>query len=172
MKKLNLPQISFFAIIGLLLCFQAFAQEKKMASPPAQASGEINGAQITIDYHSPSVRERTIWGELVPFGKVWRAGANNATTFETDKDIKVEGAPLPAGKYSFFIIPGEKESVFIFNSVAKQWGAYDYDENQDVLRITVPSHSSETMQEQLEYQIVEDGFEIRWEYGKAKAHIE
>ncbi|MBD8489254.1 DUF2911 domain-containing protein [Echinicola sp. CAU 1574] len=170
MKTSMINKLSFLTVLSLLVCISVYAQEK--ASPAATASGEIDGATITINYSSPGVKGRQIWGDLVPFGKVWRAGANDATTFETDKDIKVEGETLPAGKYSFFIIPGEEESVFIFNSVAKQWGAYDYDESKDVLRVTVPSMESSTMEERLVYEVVEDGFEVRWEYGMAKANIE
>lgn len=132
MKKPNFTHCSFLLALALLISTATFAQEEKPKSPPATATGEINGATITIDYHAPSARGRVIWGDLVPFGEVWRAGANDATTFETDKDIQIEGETLPAGKYSFFIIPGETESVFIFNSVAKQWGAYDYEESKDV----------------------------------------
>ncbi|GGF48301.1 DUF2911 domain-containing protein [Echinicola rosea] len=172
MKKPTIARCSFLLVFALLLSAGAFAQDEKPKSPPATATGEVNGANITIKYHAPSVRGRAIWGDLVPFGEVWRAGANDATTFETDKDIKIEGKPLPAGKYSFFIIAGQTESVFIFNSVAKQWGAYDYDESKDVLRVTVPSQETSTMEEQLVYEVVEDGFEVRWEYGKGKAHIE
>ena len=107
----------------------------------------------------------------MPFGKVWRAGADNATTFTTSKDITIEGNKLPAGTYSFFIIPGEVESTFIFNKVAKQWGAYTYDEKEDILRVSVPSQQTSTLEERLVYEVKSDSFEIRWEYGKASAKI-
>ncbi|MBM3169489.1 MAG: DUF2911 domain-containing protein [Bacteroidetes bacterium] len=145
------------------------AQEK--ASPARTAEGVAAGSSITINYSSPAVKGRTIWGELVPFGKVWRAGADNATTFSTSKDITIEGQKLPAGTYSFFIIPGEVESTFIFNKVAKQWGAYTYDEKEDILRVSVPSQQSSTLEERLVYEVKSDSFEIRWEYGKASAKI-
>ncbi len=173
MKKLSVAKLMMSAIFGLFICMNVMAQEeKKMASPPASAEGEINGAKITIHYHSPSVKGREIYGELVPYGKVWRAGANDATTFETDKDLKIQGETLPAGKYSFFIIPGEEESVFIFNTVAKQWGAYDYDESKDALRVTVPVEKMDEMEEMLVYEITDDGFEIRWNHTKYKAMVE
>lgn len=172
MKTSMISKLSIFTILSFLLCISLYAQEAQKPSPPATAKGEINGADITINYHSPGVKGRVIWGDLVPFGKVWRAGANDATTFETSKDIKVEGKTLPAGKYSFFIIPGEEESVFIFNSVAKQWGHYDYDESKDVLRVNIPSEQTSTMEERLVYEVVEDGFEVRWEYGKGKVTIQ
>ncbi len=147
----------------------AFAQEK--ASPARTAEGTAAGSKITIKYSSPAVKGRVIWGDLVPLGQVWRAGADEATTFTTSKDITIEGQKLPAGTYSFFIIPGESQSTLIFNKVAKQWGAYTYDAKEDQLRVTVPSQQTSTMEERLVYEVKPDSFEIRWEYGKASAKI-
>src|SRR5882762_8720194 len=104
-------------VMALIGSTTLFAQ-----SPAATASGKVGGASISIAYSSPSVRGRKIWGELVPYGKAWRAGANAATTFTTDKDITVEGKSLKAGKYSFFAVPGEKEWELIFNSEIPGWG--------------------------------------------------
>lgn len=138
------------------------AQEKPM-SPPEKATGKIDGATIEINYGSPSVRGRKIWGELVPFNDVWRAGANEATTFETSKDITIEGSKLPAGKYSFFIIPNEKECVVIFNKDAKQWGAYKYDQKKDQLRVTVKPKKSKTNTEKLIYTINNNNVILSWD---------
>src|SRR5882757_2986428 len=83
----------------------AFSQTAKpRVSPPASVSGIVHRANLMINYSSPSVKGRTIWGGLVKYDSVWRAGANEATTFETDKNIKVAGKLLPKGKYSFFLI--------------------------------------------------------------------
>lgn len=147
----------------------AFAQEK--ASPARTAEGTAAGSKITIKYSSPAVKGRVIWGDLVPLGQIWRAGADEATTFTTSKDITIEGQKLPAGTYSFFIIPGESQSTLIFNKVAKQWGAYTYDAKEDQLRVNVPSQQTSTMEERLVYEVKSDSFEIRWEYGKASAKI-
>ena len=155
--------------LSIFFALAATAQEKP--SPAKTAEGEVSGAKITINYSSPAVKGRTIWGDLVPFGKVWRAGANDATTFTTSKDITIEGQKLPAGTYSFFIIPGESQSTFVFNKVAKQWGAYTYDEKQDILRVNVASQQNSTLEERLVYEVKSDSFEIRWEYGKAAAKI-
>jgi hypothetical protein len=168
MKNLKLTFNLVFALL-MLVSVNSFAQQK--ASPLKKAEGTVNGVNVAIEYHAPSVKGRAIWGDLVPFGKVWRAGANDATTVEFNKDVKINGKDLAAGKYSFFIIPGEVESVFIFNKVAKQWGAYSYDEAQDALRVNVPSAQSSTMEEELTYEITSSGFEVRWEYGKASARI-
>jgi hypothetical protein len=103
----------------ILLCcvtflgFMAVGQndKSKMPSPPASVEGKIKDANLTIKYHQPAVKGRDVWatnGSLAPYGKVWRTGANNATTFEISKDIKVEGKTLAKGKYALFTIPGEK----------------------------------------------------------------
>lgn len=169
MKNSILQRFGFLALSLMLISFMSHAQEK--ASPAKTAEGLVNGATITIHYSSPAVKGRTIWGDLVPFGKVWRAGANEATTFETNKDIKVEGKDLPAGKYSFFIIPGETQSTFIFNSETGQWGT-NYDESKDVLRVQVPSEEISKIEERLVYEVTKSGFEVRWANGRAQALIE
>ncbi|PZX56914.1 Protein of unknown function (DUF2911) [Algoriphagus ratkowskyi] len=163
--KKSFLAIALLAFVG----FAANAQEK--ASPAKTAEGMIGDAKVTINYSSPAVKGRTVWGDLVPLGEVWRAGANDATTFTTTKDIMVEGKKLTAGTYSFFIIPGESSSTFIFNKTAKQWGAFDYDKAQDALRVTVPSGQGSTMEERLVYQVKPSSFEVRWEYGVATAKL-
>lgn len=137
--------------------------QTKAGSPAESVSGNINGATITIKYGSPSVKGRAIWGALVPFEQVWRAGANDATTFVTDKTISIEGKQLPAGSYSFFIIPSEKQSIIIFNKVAKQWGSYDYKAASDQLRVTVDNQKSDKLIEKLEYRILKTRIELAWE---------
>lgn len=161
----NLLAFALMAFVSI----SAFAQEKP--SPAKTAEGMVGDAKVTISYSSPAVKGRTVWGDLVPLGEVWRAGANDATTFTTSKDIMVEGKTLPAGTYSFFIIPGEYESTMIFNKVAKQWGAFNYDSKEDALRVSVPSQQTSTMEERLVYEVMSNGFEIRWEYGKAAAKL-
>ena len=119
-----------------------------IASPLKQVTGKIGEADVTITYGSPSVNGRTLWGDLVPYQTVWRTGANEATTFEVSQDVTIEGQTLPAGKYSLFTIPGEEDWTIIFNSVAEQWGAYEYDDTKDVMRVKVmpkEADSSETM---------------------------
>ncbi|WP_176582348.1 DUF2911 domain-containing protein [Flavobacterium nackdongense] len=149
-------------VIALLVSVMTNAQNKP-ASPAAVATGKINGATITINYSSPSVKGRVIWGELVPFNKIWRAGANAATTIETDKELMIEGAKLPAGKYSFFVIPSEKECVLIFNKVAKMSGTSNYDEKQDQLRVTVKQKASSSTTESLVYTINDKSIVLSWE---------
>ena len=103
--KIIMKSIATLAVVATV-SFSAFAQEAKVVpSPAATETGKIKDATVTIKYSSPAVKGRTIWGGLEKYDVVWRAGANNATTFETDKDLKVEGKTLPAGKYSFFLLP-------------------------------------------------------------------
>src|SRR4051812_48433443 len=116
----------FFKVLGISFLLlsrpSAFAQ-KTIASPRDSASAKIENVNLSVNYGSPSVKGRELWGKLVPYGQVWRAGANEATRVKTDKDILVEGHRLPAGEYSFFTIPNEKSWTVIFNKVSRQWGA-------------------------------------------------
>ncbi|MFN0292290.1 DUF2911 domain-containing protein [Pedobacter helvus] len=152
-------------LLALFVSVGAMAQDAKpKASPAATATGKIGGANITINYSSPAVKGRKIWGGLEAYDKVWRAGANDATTFETDKDIKVEGQALPAGKYSFFLIPRESGTwTAIFNKEPKQWGAYKYDQAKDALRVDVKVKPLKETQERLVYNVTKKGFALDWD---------
>jgi len=159
---MKILKITFLILFSIFAISSADAQEKPK-SPPEKATGTINGANIQINYSSPSVRGRKIWGELVPFDQVWRAGANEATTFETDKDVLIEGLKLPAGKYSFFVIPNEKECTIIFNKESKQWGAYKYDEKKDQLRVKVKPKTANSSVEKLVYTINSNDVALSWD---------
>lgn len=152
-------------VAAMTLSVNAFAQEtKKPASPAMTATGKIKDANITIAYSSPSVKDRKIWGDLVAYDQVWRAGANEATTFETDKDITVQGKKLPAGKYSFFLIPKERGAwTAIFNKEPKQWGAYKYEQSKDALRVDVRTKDLSAKQESLIYKVDKNGFTMDWD---------
>jgi hypothetical protein len=139
---------------GLISGMRATAQEKgedksKRPSPPAKVSQKINsGATITIDYSQPSLNGRTIGKDVEPMdGKVWRTGANEATTFETDKELNVLGSKLPVGKYGLFTIFNGDAVTVIFNKTWNQWGAFKYNDSVDVLRVntrvtTVPQSTA------------------------------
>ena len=119
----------------MFLAASLTAQEaKKPLSPPAQAKATIGGKAITIDYSAPSRRDRRIMGALVPYDKVWRTGANAATTLTTESDLMIGRLHVPAGKYTLFSIPGEKEWTLIVNKQTGQWGTR-YDESQDLGRV-------------------------------------
>ena len=150
----------FIAILGF---FNFSMAQKKLASPPEKVTGSINGKTITINYGSPSVKGRVIWGKLVPFDKVWRAGANEATTFEIDKDVKIDGNMLPAGKYSFFVIPNEKECTLIFSKQKDQWGSYEYKEKEDQLRVKITPKAKAESTEKMVFTIEKEIVTLSWE---------
>lgn len=133
-------------------------------SPPAKVSAVAAKSIISIDYSQPAVKDRKIWGSLVPYNQVWRAGANEATTFETQKDIKVNGNALPAGKYRFHIIPTEKEWTVIFNKQTESVGSFKYDESQDQLRVVVQPNKVKKLKERLTYYIENQSVILNWEY--------
>ena len=172
MKTLQMTRVLALTLAGVCMTMISFAQGDKASrpSPPATASGKIGGATITINYGSPSVKGRNVWdpaGTLAPYGKVWRAGANEATIFETDKDIKVEGKTLAAGKYSLFATPGEKEWKIIFNSQTGQWGMKrggeaNRDPANDVLTVDVKPKKT-AMTEKLVYEVNGKGVDLKWD---------
>lgn len=178
MKKGIISRGLVLTLVGILMTSLTFAQgdKSKRPSPPATATGKVAGATITINYSSPAVKGRKIWGGLVPYDKVWRAGANEATIFETTKDIKVEGKMLPAGKYSLYAIPGESQWVFIFNSKTGQWGikmdgSTTEDPANDVIRVTVKPMKSASSNERMKYVIDKNGFALEWENLKVPVSI-
>jgi len=137
--------------------------KEERPSPLKMTTGMIDGVKITINYGSPAVKGRQIWGALVPYNEVWRTGANEATNIEFSKDVLIEGQELKAGKYGLFTIPSESEWTIIFNSVWDQWGAYDYDASKDVLRIKVTPRTHEPLAERLDFVIGNDGISLVWE---------
>ena len=170
MKPTNLNSRLTLLLAGLLMTSVVWAQGDKASrpSPPATATGKVKDATITINYSSPAVKGRKIFGEMHPYGEVWRAGANEATLFETDKDIKVEGKTLPAGKYSLYAIPGEKEWTIIFNKQTGQWGVKrgggtSRDEAQDAITVQVKPKKTPALVERLAYDVNNNGFVLRWE---------
>jgi Protein of unknown function (DUF2911)/Domain of Unknown Function (DUF1080) len=146
-----------FSLWGFLfLAFTVLGQDSDTRpSPAAQAMAVIAGKTISINYGQPSVKGREIFGKLVPFGQVWRAGANETTAITLSDDARVEGRNLPAGKYAFFVIPNEKEWTLIFNSTIK-WGAFSYKPEEDVLRISVPTRKG-SFTEKLSYNVDQNG---------------
>ncbi|MDQ3392901.1 MAG: DUF2911 domain-containing protein [Bacteroidota bacterium] len=154
----------FFSLVWavaiiFLLNIDATAQDKKdRPSPPASATKTVGSAKITIDYSSPAVKGRKIWNsEMVPYNKVWRTGANEPTKITLSEDVMVEGKELKAGTYALFTIPAENEWTIIFNKNHQQWGAYDYSEDEDVLRIKSKPKKSSEMNERMKFDIKEKG---------------
>jgi hypothetical protein len=106
-------------------------------STKAYIQNKIGAAHFTIQYHSPAVRDRIIWGGLVPYDKVWVTGAHDATSIESDKDFIIDGKKIPAGKYAFFTIPGREEWTIIFNKNWEQHLADEYKQEDDVFRMKI-----------------------------------
>jgi len=122
---------------GVLMAATAHAEfVAPRVSPNAQVKQTIGITDLTITYSRPGVKNRTIWGELVPYDKPWRTGANDASTFTATTDVTVAGQKLAAGTYSFFTIPSAKDWTIIFSRQHELWGAFDYDPKQDALRVT------------------------------------
>jgi hypothetical protein len=136
MKKTNLiaPLVALAAALPLAA---QDAPRMPAVSPAAKVTQTIGVSDVTISYHRPGVKGRKVWGELVPYGKVWRTGANEATTITFGEDMLVEGQPLAAGTYALFTIPGDKEWTVVFNKDAKQWGAYTKKDADDTLKVKV-----------------------------------
>lgn len=137
-------------------------------SIPSEATASIGGATLKINYHAPGVKDRIIWGGLVPYGQVWVTGAHMATSLETDKTLLIGDKELPAGKYAMFTIPKKDEWTVIINRNWQQHLADKYDEKDDVLRIQVKPENLSQHQERLKYDIsktseTEGAFRISWE---------
>jgi hypothetical protein len=134
MRKVSSILVCTFLVATAALAQEHGGDQKKPLSPPAKAEGTIGGKKITIDYSAPSMRGRKIMGELVPYGKVWRTGANAATTLKTDGDVMIGSVHVPAGTYTLYTLPGEKDWTLIINKQTGQWGT-NYDEAQDLGRV-------------------------------------
>lgn len=137
------------AVILLFMSLNAIAQKEEVCYNPnlvkdttkksikSTAYAIVDGDSIKINYHSPGVRKRIIWGGLVPYDEVWVTGAHDATILEIPKTIIVSGKEISAGKYAFFTIPGENGWTIIINKQWKQHLATEYDEKEDVIRVKV-----------------------------------
>ena len=192
-KRTFASLLSVFFILCVCVCVTAQVRTPR-PSQKASVMQTIGVTDITITYHRPGVKGRTIWGDplpeqaasvkgeatldnqlvrpknapIVPWGHVWRAGANDATTFEVTDDVLINGQKLPAGSYSLHTIPTKDEWTIVFNSTANQWGSFDYDAAKDTLRVKVKPQWVNDSQEWLQYSFdpVTDNkaqVNIRWE---------
>lgn len=126
------------------------------ASPGASVTTEVGTTAVTIEYHRPAVKGREIWGALVPYGEVWRLGANEATRITFSDPVEVQGREVPAGTYALFAIPGKDSWTLILNKQAKQWGAYFYKAEEDLLRFEVRPQTG-PFTEWMQFQIIPAG---------------
>ena len=147
MKKL-------FATALLSCSLMGFSQfNVPIASPKQKVEQQFSMTKISVEYGRPGVKGRKVFGELVPFGKVWRAGANSATKVTFEQNVEFGGKEVKAGSYALFVIPMEKEWKVMLNKDANQWGAYTYDEKLNVAEFTVPVQKMADKQEWFEIAV-------------------
>jgi hypothetical protein len=155
MKAIAIAAVS----IALLLPATTRAQDKR-ASPHADVSAPLAGKKITVSYGRPYVKGRAIFGSLVPWGQVWRTGADEATTFTTEADVVIGGLKVPKGEYALFTIPTEKQWTLVVNKTAKQWGAFKYDAAQDLGRVPMNVAAAAKPVEQFTIELVPAGKQV------------
>jgi hypothetical protein len=165
------------ALAAFALVLPGEAQPRQRVSPHETATGTIGGQTLSISYGRPSVKGRQVLGNLIPFGKVWRLGADEATKLTTPVDIEINGLKVPAGEYSmFFLVTEDDGATLIINKVANQWGAFKYDASQDVGRVPVDGDQGYPHTEQLTIGIESTGdksgrISFAWGDGKAYATV-
>ena len=157
---------------ALLLALTPLAAQQKKASPHETVKATVDGANITIVYGRPYTKDpksgepRKIWGGLVPYGKVWRTGADEATLLTTDKALEIDGTTVPAGTYSLFTLPQEDGAKLIINKQTGQWGTR-YDESQDLARVDLKKESLKQPVDQFTIAVEKNGsggeLKLMWE---------
>ena len=163
-------------VAGLIVSAPLMAQEKPPASPPGEASVSFdNGKSVTIKYSRPSTRGRKIFGGLVPYGNVWRTGANAATSLTTDTALDIGGTNVPAANYTLYTVPGEKSWQLIVNKETGQWGT-KYDQGQDLARIRMQVSQLPSALEVFTVSLDKTGaksatLKLQWELTSASVNI-
>ncbi len=164
----------FSLLCLLLLSTSMYAQlDLPQSSPKASTSYRVGLTDVTVNYSSPAVKKRPIYGTLVPYDQIWRAGANQCTNVSFSTDVKIGKVTVPKGKYSFFLIPKNgKTWTAILNSDAEQWGAYQYKIEKDLVRVDVQVETLPKPIEHLQYRIEERGMDqgtivFEWERKRA-----
>lgn len=147
-------------ILFMLTSILSFGQKSKKQ----HVESVIGKTNIEIDYSAPKVKGRTIFGDLVPYGEVWRAGANANTTVEFSKNVTINGRELTAGKYALFVIPNGNNQAWevIFSKKNNAWGAFSYKESEDALRVKVKAIDNKEPVELLSYEVTTSGIKFAW----------
>ena len=147
-------------LVLLLIATVTFAQK----SPRKQANGKIGTVSVEVDYGAPSVRERVIWGDLVPYDKIWRAGANENTTISFDSDATIGENSIPAGKYGLFIIPKKNGAwTLAFSKKNDAWGSNGYNLDNDLFRMNIKPKIEDNNIEELSFTVGKKGIQFAWE---------
>src|ERR1700746_1907226 len=153
MKKLTLK--AFALCLAILALGETVSAQNDLNLPDVSQAAEVKQrislTDITVKYHRPLVNGRKIWGDLVPYGKVWRAGANENTTIEFSDAVSVEGKPLAKGIYGLHMIPNPDSWTVIFSKTNTAWGSYSYDQKDDALRVDVKPKPLAENKEALEF---------------------
>jgi len=147
--------------------FSCQSDPRNRPSPLTVDSASIGNVGVKVTYSSPGVKGREIFGNgadfLVPYGEVWRTGANDASFITLKNSLIVDSTLFDSGSYSLFTIPDKKNWIVIFNRKWDQWGAYNYQDSLDILRLSVPSYSLQETQERMQLFIKEDSLKFRWD---------
>jgi len=146
----------FFILTGIV----SFGQKSKKQ----HVEGAIGQPKIEINYSAPWVKGRVIYGDLVPYGEIWRAGANANTTVKFSRNVTINGHGLNAGKYALFVIPSKNDQdwIVIFSKKNNAWGAFEYKESEDALRVKVKAIDNAEIVEKLSYEVIKHGIKFAW----------
>ena len=168
-----------FTLAFLLCGLVSFAQQIQMpqASPSAKIAQKVGLTDITVDYSRPSTKDRKIFGELVPYGQVWRTGANGATVLSFSTDVIIDGKPIPAGQYALYAIPGKSEWTMILSKNIKLWGAIGYQQSDDVIRFQTSTSKLKKKNETFEISFANmtdtgSDLSLKWENTRVDFRIE
>jgi hypothetical protein len=157
MQKTYLTLLLYFLVQNIYGQYQIGIIPR--VSPDKAVHQKIGYTEVEVAYGSPAVKNRPVWGDLVPYHKVWRAGANNATTVTFRSKVKIADVTVDSGIYALFVVPKENDKwTIILNSVSKQWGAFKYDATQDVLRFEISPRWTTSKTEHLSYSISQTGY--------------
>jgi hypothetical protein len=166
--KMTLLRMSFATCIGLTALIGVQAQNKKpVLSPPADTSQTVDGKTVSIHYSAPSLRGRKVFGAVVPYDKVWRTGANPATTLKTEANLKIGTATVPAGTYTLYTLPSTGTWKLIINKQTGQWGT-EYHQDRDLARVDMKKETLSSPQEAMSITLEPfkgktSSLHIRWE---------
>jgi hypothetical protein len=174
--------IKVLFLLFLTAVFNNLAAQQRYTNPnaivdtfkksiPCVTRGTINGANVEINYYSPGVKNRTIWGGLVPYGEVWVTGAHSATNINITKAFSIGNVKVEAGKYAIFTIPGKEEWIFVLNKNYQQHLSDNYKQEEDILRLAVKPISVDAVTERLQYSILDNKLVIAWEKVKIEIPI-
>jgi hypothetical protein len=170
----KIVKIILIIAVVLVIAFFGLKSFTKSKSPAETTKFDQNGLTVQVDYSRPYKKGREIFGKLLPYGQVWRTGANEATIFDVKQDIKIGDKSLKAGKYSLWTIPNSDKWTVILNSEIGQWGT-TYDEKKDVVRVDVPVGKSAELIEQykIDFATAATGAEmmLRWDNTEVKVPI-